>query len=296
MKVYRKRIYKRRKRTMANGKLQLFLTRKSAKFFVLGFVLVALILFIVFGGKIGFLSFAVKPLQNAFYAVGDGVSNFFSGFTKGEELEKQIEQLQIEKAQLELNKQQLEQALKESALLREFDDFVIKNSQYNVLPARVIAKPSGQWFSSFEIDVGSRHGVAKDMVVVADGGVAGRVTEVSEDRSTVVSIIDVRSSLGGILDRTRDHGIVKGNIQSGWEEETCRMYYLPIETELFPGDLVLTSGLGGVFPKGLVVGNVVEVSRENVSDTNRFAAIKPAVNFKKLEVVLVLRSGLPDDT
>ena len=115
------------------------------------------------------------------------------------------------------------------------------------------------------------------------------MTETGGSWSKVISIIDSRSSVSGTVERTRDNGVVNGIAQSKAQEGLCEMEFLPLEAELQPGDQVITNGLGGVFPRGFVIGQVVEVSAETGS-TGKVVTIKPAVDFLHLEEVLIVKA------
>ena len=103
-----------------------------------------------------------------------------------------------------------------------------------------------------------------------------------------MSIIDSRSSVSGTVERTRDNGVVNGSAQSTGTDGNCIMSFLPLEAELVPGDRVVSNGLGGVFPSGFVIGQVVEVSQQS-SSTGKSVVIKPAVDFLHIEEVMVVK-------
>ena len=161
--------------------------------------------------------------------------------------------------------------------------------QYEYITARVITKDHGYYFDVFVINAGYNDGVSKDDTVITPDGLVGRVTETGGSWSKVISIIDSRSSVSGTVERTRDNGVVNGIAQSKAQEGLCEMEFLPLEAELQPGDQVITNGLGGVFPRGFVIGQVVEVSAETGS-TGKVVTIKPAVDFLHLEEVLIVKA------
>lgn len=180
---------------------------------------------------------------------------------------------------------------RELALLRDLDsenrrlrrllDFK-KNSPRTVLPARVTGRDARQWYGVIVIDRGSKHGVKPDMPVVTDEGVVGKVIESAAGASTVLLIVDRRSRIGGLVERTREAGIVEGT-----SFNACRLTYLPRRAEVRPGDKIISSGLGGVYPKGLDIGTCGGVY-EGQYGLYSSADITPAVNFSTLEEVFVL--------
>ena len=141
----------------------------------------------------------------------------------------------------------------------------------------------GNAFATFTIDRGSRHGVKLNDTVITPDGLVGRIYEVSEFHSVVVSIIDSRSSVGGICERTRDVGMVHGNLNMDQTGDQLRMLYLPADIDLSTGDRVVSSGLEKIFPKGILIGTVQSVSRDG-----EYVTLTPAVDFRHLEEVLVI--------
>jgi rod shape-determining protein MreC len=155
-------------------------------------------------------------------------------------------------------------------------------SSNKLLPAQVIGRDTMHWYSSIIIDKGLRDGVAPGMVVVSEEGVIGKVIEVTPSISKVLLVVDKQSRIGGIVQRTRGMGIIEGT-----SFNTCRLNYLSRQSEAQAGDKVLTSGLGGVYPKGLYIGEIIKV-HEGEYGLYKYADILPGVDFAKLEEVLVL--------
>ena len=140
-----------------------------------------------------------------------------------------------------------------------------------------------RWTRTVMIDKGSSGGIEKDHGAIASGGVVGRIIEVNAGSSRVLLTTDLRSNIDVIIERSRVKGVVEGNGTDG-----LVMKYVRQVDEVQVGDQVITSGLSGVFPKGLVVG---EVTRVEKSGDNFFkhVEVRPAVDLGKLEEVLVLR-------
>jgi rod shape-determining protein MreC len=127
------------------------------------------------------------------------------------------------------------------------------------------------------------------MAVINEDGLIGRVYEAGMDYAKIIAVIDPRSSTACLIQRTRDNGVMKGQIAANAQDSSCKMYYVPSVNDIVPGDEVITSGLDGLYPKGLVVGTVREVSRQ--SDTSdQYVVITPAVDFQRIEEVLVLQT------
>lgn len=151
-----------------------------------------------------------------------------------------------------------------------------------VLAAQVIGLDPTGWFKSVIIDKGKEAGLELDMPVVNASGVVGRIVSLSPNYAKVLLIIDQNSAVDCLIQRSRDRGIVKG-----LSTELCKLNYVVKSSDVAVGDTIITSGLGGVFPKGLPVGQVLsakEISGELFKDIE----IRPAVDFSKLEEVLVI--------
>jgi rod shape-determining protein MreC len=153
---------------------------------------------------------------------------------------------------------------------------------YDVVAARVIGRDPSNWYRTVMIDKGEQDGVAVDMGVVVPAGVVGRVIKIGRDFAQVLLLTDRNSAVAAVVQRTRDEGIVEGA-----EGGLAQMRYIPLLSEAGPKDAVLTSGLGGGFPKGLVIGEIRSIVRREAVLFQE-AQLVPAVDFSKLEEVLVI--------
>lgn len=151
-----------------------------------------------------------------------------------------------------------------------------------VLAAQVIGRDPTGWFKSVIIDKGKWEGLRLDMPVVNAFGVVGRVVSVSSNYAKVLLIIDQNSAVDCLVQRSRDRGMLKGLMS-----EICKLDYVAKSNDITVGDIVVTSGLGGVFPKGLPVGRILDV-KEISGELFKDIKIRTAVDFSKLEEVLVI--------
>ena len=151
-----------------------------------------------------------------------------------------------------------------------------------VLAAQVIGLDPTGWFKSVIIDKGKWAGLRIDMPVVNAFGVVGRVVSVSSNYAKVLLIIDQNSAVDCLVQRSRDRGMLKGLMS-----EICKLDYVAKANDITMGDIVVTSGLGGVFPKGLPVGRILDV-KEISGELFKDIKIRTAVDFSKLEEVLVI--------
>ena len=148
--------------------------------------------------------------------------------------------------------------------------------------AQVYARDPSSWFSTFLINKGRADGISKDMAVIASAGVVGRVIEVSRDTAKVLLITDPNSALDVINQRSRSQGILEGKT-----DKVCILKYVQKSDDIQEGDPMITSGLGGIFPKGLMVGAVNRVEKRRPG-LFQYVEVTPSVDLSKLEEVLVL--------
>jgi rod shape-determining protein MreC len=154
--------------------------------------------------------------------------------------------------------------------------------KFKTIAAEVTGRDSNGWLRTIYINKGSRHGIEKDTAVVAPNGLVGRVIVAASNSSKVLLLTDIRSSVAALVQRSRSSGIVTGNATQDLEME-----YLNRDADVEVGDRIISSGLGGIFPKGLLIGRVKRITEEN-SGFFLDAVIIPNVNIGKLEEVLVI--------
>lgn len=175
----------------------------------------------------------------------------------------------------------LKEVQSENDRLRKLLDFGTE-AKYQFIGAQVVAKDVSTDFRAVRINRGSDHGVKKDMAVVTHEGVVGRVLRTTNRTADVLTVLDFLSAVPALNSRSRTQGIVEG-----LTDELCQIKFTLRTDDVQKGDLFVTSGLGGVFPKGQPVGTVVEVKRKPYGIT-QYIELKPAVDFYKIEEVLVL--------
>jgi rod shape-determining protein MreC len=170
--------------------------------------------------------------------------------------------------------------------LRELLQF--KNTiDWPVLAAQVIGRDPTGWFESVIIDKGKTSGLKVNMPVVNAVGVVGQLVSVSPNYAKVLLIIDQNSAVDCLIQRSREKGIVKG-----LSPNACKLDYVVKTGDVAPGDLVVSSGVGGAYPKGLPVGEVVEV-KDIPWELFKDIKVRPMVDFSKLEELLVILKEVP---
>jgi rod shape-determining protein MreC len=159
----------------------------------------------------------------------------------------------------------------------------------SLLAAEVVGKDPSSWFKGIIIDRGSADGITKGFPVVVSEGIVGQIIDVSSHYSKVLLIIDKNSAVDAMVQRTRARGIIKGEVA-----DRCRFKYVLRKNDIKAGDTVISSGLDGVYPKGLRIGQVSEVARVN-SGIFQEVSVTPYVEFEKLEEVLIVLNSPKHD-
>jgi len=203
---------------------------------------------------------------------------------------KQLEQLQKENEELRQQLMQIQDAWRENAQLRQALGWQ-RRVPWQLKPARVIGQDPANWWRTITIDVGLREGLRPNMPVLTAEGLVGRIDKVGPDRSSVVMVGDPNCRFSALVQEPRDKSVVAKGIISPSESTLDRLLvdlrFVPGGSLLKPGQTVLTGGEGVIFPKGILVGQIVDV-RTNDYGMNLEARVKLAVNLNRLEYVWVL--------
>ncbi len=157
-----------------------------------------------------------------------------------------------------------------------------------VLVASVVAADIDAWASTVTVDKGRADGVGRDMVVLAAEGLAGRVIKSGLHFSRVIFISDYNSAVAVMIQRNHTRGILRGDGRGG-----CTIEYIEKGLDVKPGDHVITSGTDMIFPRGLLVGRVASVKDSEDNSLFQAITVKPAVNFRSLEKVIIMVTEKP---
>jgi rod shape-determining protein MreC len=231
----------------------------------------------------------VTPVQKVFNKISSSIENSAEFFASKKLLREQNEELVYRLSELEQKEMKLQQLENENTRLREMLDLKNEHAEFSFVSAHVIAKDPGNWFNTFVIDKGTSHGLEINSAVLTSKGLVGHIYDIGINRAKVISIIDSNSNVSGIISRTRDVGVIRGDLELQ-KEGLSKMDYILKDADVIPGDYVETSGLGGIYPKGILVGKIKEVVKES-HEITKSAIIQPAVDFKSLEEVLVISNS-----
>ncbi len=241
----------------------------------------------------GLLSSIGRPFLLAFNGVGRQLSNVLTTARDLATLRARNQQLQTQADTLTIDNARLKEVESENERLRELLRFAQLNPTYDFrggqVIARVITKAPSNYLSTIAIDLGSDHGIQPGMPVVTERGLVGRIQKVGPASSTVLLITDPSSGVQALVERTNSRAV---GIVSGRAGALPAMEFISQDADVSVGDEIITSGLGGAFPKNLVIGQVVEV-RQRDYEMFQQATVRPTVNFDRLEFVLVITNFTP---
>jgi rod shape-determining protein MreC len=240
-----------------------------------------------------FVQTALAPLQGGITLVAQNVAEQTAQIESLQALQARNAELETLNNSLMVDNIRLKEVERENQTLRQLLNYTRSNPQFNYQPTMVIGRrfggdPTNLFFSVY-VDVGARDGIAENMPVITERGLVGRVTAVGSNVAQVLLLIDPASAVNALIQNSRVTGLVRGNIDG-----TVTMERILPSEKVNPGDIVLTSGLGGNFPDKLVIGQVTEVLKRD-QDMFQTARIRPTVDFGKLETMLIITSFEPAD-
>ncbi len=229
----------------------------------------------------------LTPLQRASaqmtYSIEDALTEYFSGPRLADENGR----LRTENADLRSQLVEYERLKAENDQLKNYLEIKEKNPDFDFEPAMVIGRDSADRFYSFTIDKGSSDGVAENDPVITQEGLIGVVQEVGITHAKVLTILDVMVEVGAINTATREIGVTTGELALA-EQGMLRLSYLPRESNAKVGDLIATTGVGGLFPRELVIGAIKEIFPDN-QGLSLYAVISPPADLRAVRDVLVIK-------
>lgn len=225
----------------------------------------------------------LRPFQKGANAVAGFMTNTWQFFGDVRNVYRDNKQLQTELAGYagwDLRMLEIKQENLRLRNLLKFQEAV----EHQLLPAQVIGRNPSSWFSTLTIDKGAKDGLKVDMPVVTNQGLVGKIIHVLPSHAVVQLIISPSSGISAIIQRTRDNGVLLGlSTPRGYASITR----LNQKADIREGDVVISSTLTGIYPKGLIIGRIVEVYDDPAS-MERSALVVPEVDFDRLEEVLII--------
>ena len=226
----------------------------------------------------------IAPIENGLTYLKNKLNNNDKFFENVNELKQENEKLKQSNSELEQKLREFEVLKNENDQLKQELNLSEKYGQFNTVPGTIISRDISNYSKTIVINVGSDNGIKEKMTVIADEGLVGYVVSVTSNTSKIQTIVDSASATSCLTSTTRESMISKGTIEN---TSSLRGTYINAGANIIQGDSVETSGLGGIYIKGIHVGKIKRVG-EGTNKTDTYAIIETAVNFDKLESVLVI--------
>ena len=250
---------------------------------LLGFFLLPQQLQTVFqeiGGPVGWiLSWPIRVVA----AVQGGLGETWQHYVALQGVEEENRRLRREIELLQGQNSQLREAASATERLTALLEFKAQ-ALPTMVAAQVIGRDTGNWYRTIVLNKGSADGIQADMGVITAAGVVGRVVKTTMATSVVLLVSDPNNAIAGLIQRTRDEGIVEGTTQG-----LARLKYIPLLSNVRSGDRVVTSGLVGGFPRGLAIGTITTIDKQEGA-LFQSAELRPEVDVSRVEEVLIIQS------
>ena len=225
----------------------------------------------------------IMPIQSGITFLRNKLAKNNDFFATLDVLKKENEQLKKDNIELEEALRQLEIIQAENSTLKEYLNLTEQYKNYKTIPAYVINKDISNYSRVFIINVGSENGVEENMTVIAAEGLVGHVISVTKDTAKVQLLTDSSNVVSSTLENSKDTVIWRGTL----EDNELKATYVSTDTVLTEGEKLHTSGMGGIYPKGIYVGVIKQINdTKNITDRNFI--VEAAVDFENLETVLVI--------
>lgn len=233
------------------------------------------------------VSTLVMPIQNGLTYLKNKIAGNNSFFENINNLQSENEELKKKNSELEQTLREFEIVKSENETLKEYVNLKDKYKEYTTIPAYVINRDIGNYSNTVVINAGEKDGIKENMTVIADEGLVGHVISTTDHTAKVQTIVDTATAVTSTISTTKDTIIVHGTLG---EKKELKATYIPTDASILQGDSVETSGIGGIYPKGIHIGTIKEVvNTKNITD--RYAIVETSVDFSKLATVLVIVSN-----
>ncbi len=227
----------------------------------------------------------IMPIQSGFTFIKNKLQGNNQYFASLDTLQEENNNLKKRNNELEEALRKLEMIESENKTLKEYLSLSEQYKQYETVPGYIINKDISNYSKIFVINVGSKNGIKKDMTVIAAEGLVGHVISVTDTTAKVQTLVDSSNIVSGTLENSGDNVICRGML----ENNELKATYVSTSTTLTEGEKLYSSGMGGIYPKGVYIGTIKRIV-ENKNITDRSFIVKTAVDFENLETVLVIKN------
>lgn len=234
-----------------------------------------------------YVSIPFAPVEKLVTMGANKIEDATTFFRDIQTVRKENEDLKAQIDSVEKENRELKEFRQENKDLRKALNIKDQFASMEPIGANIIAKDAGNWFDTFIVDRGINDGISNDFPVITSEGLVGRVTQPNSVSSKVEALIDRNTIISARISQKGDLVRVKGDIQYR-DMGLCIMDRIPPEADIVAGDIVETSGIGGIYPRGILIGKVKEIRKSN-DEINKYAIIEPAVDFRRLDEVIILK-------
>lgn len=231
-----------------------------------------------------FANAIVMPIENGLTYLKNKINNNNSFFENIDKLKSENESLKQKNSELEQQMREFEIMKNENEQLKQELNLAEKYGEYTTVPGMIISRDISNYSKTLVINIGSDNGIKEKMTVIADEGLVGYIVSTTAKTAKIQTIVDSASATSCLASSTRDTMICKGTIEN---KSILSASNIATDARIIQGDSVETSGLGGIYLKGIHVGKIKKVN-EGSNKTDSYATIEAAVDFEKLETVLVI--------
>lgn len=229
----------------------------------------------------------INYAQGFIYGVTDKSRDFVYFILNFNNIRKENETLKKQNDELQSKALQFDSMLNENERLREMLNFKNQRSEYDYVGADIIGKSGGSFLDGYVINKGTKDGIMKGMVVITAQGLVGQVTSCEKSWSIVQSLANENIAVGAMVESTRENQCIIKGYRDRNNRQLAKLYYLPLESNIKKDDVILTSGLGGLYPKDIKIGYVIDIE-EDKGKVMKIATIQPYVDLNRLEEVFVV--------
>ena len=253
-------------------------------------ILILLVIFTNTKGDISILeniaNIVVSPIENGLTYLKNKINNNDKFFENINELKTENEQLKQKNSELEQSLREYEVIKTQNEQLTQKLNLSEKYNQFKTIPATVISRDISNYSKTIVVNMGSNDGIKPNMTVIADEGLVGHVISVTDKTAKIQTIVDSASATSCLTSTTRDLMVCKGTIE---KESLLKAGNMSTEAKIIERDSVETSGLGGIYVKGIHVGKIKKAV-EGSNKIDSYAIIECSVDFEKLETVLIINN------
>lgn len=234
------------------------------------------------------VTYILSPFEKAMSKVTDAVTGFSDYFTEFDRLKEENEALKSEIAELKDKYYRIEDIEATNKWLYDYLEIKREHTEFDFAMAEIVGREVGNYMTVFTIDVGTDAGVTENMPVITADGIVGYVTEAGSNWSKVLTILESASSVGACVEQTGELGLLEGDYNMR-EDGLCKLIYLASDSKVAVGDRIISSGLGSIYPRGLIIG-YVEATEYDEYTRSVVAYVRPAADLENISRVMIIKS------